>query len=254
MNAWSVRHWRIVVLLFWISYALYAIFDRWAQIRGFALGDTDDNLRLAQVRALLGGQGWYDLVQHRLDPVHGGADIHWSRLVDLPIAGLTLALRPLLGGPEAERWAAAIAPCSPSCQCCSGSHSSPAGWSIPRRATGPRHFAVRGLDHRHDPAAAYRPSRLAARLPQPRARRDGRPQPPPGRGHARPRQRGIARHRARTAHLSRPAGHGGRCCCGSPIASSATASWPMRSACRAGPRSASSCSRHTPIAPRCATR
>ena len=130
VNAWSVRHWRIVVLLFWISYALYAIFDRWAQIRGFALGDTDDNLRLAQVRALLGGQGWYDLVQHRLDPVHGGADIHWSRLVDLPIAGLTLALRPLLGGPEAERWAAAIAPCSPSCQCCSGSHSSPAGWSI----------------------------------------------------------------------------------------------------------------------------
>ena len=41
----------------------------------------------------------------------------------------------------------------------------------------------------------------------------------------------------------------GTSCCGSPIASSATASWPMRSACRAGPRSASSCSRHTPIAP-----
>jgi hypothetical protein len=110
LNAWSVRHWRIVVLLFWIGYALYAIFDRWAQIRGFALGDTDDNLRLAQVRALLQGQGWYDLVQHRLDPVHGGADIHWSRLVDLPIAGLILAFRPLLGGPDAERWAAAIAP------------------------------------------------------------------------------------------------------------------------------------------------
>ena len=109
LNAWSVRHWRIVVLLFWIGYALYAIFDRWAQIRGFALGDTDDNLRLAQVRALLDGQGWYDLVQHRLDPVHGGADIHWSRLVDLPIAGLILASA-LLGGADAERWAAAIAP------------------------------------------------------------------------------------------------------------------------------------------------
>ena len=108
--AWSARHWRIVVLLFWIGYAAYAIFDRWAQVRGFALGDTDDNLRLAQVRALLDGQGWYDLVQHRLDPVHGGADIHWSRLVDLPIAGLILALRPLLGGAEAERWAATVAP------------------------------------------------------------------------------------------------------------------------------------------------
>jgi len=107
---WSERHWRLIVLLFWIGYAAYAIVNRWAAIRGFALGDTDDNLRLAQVRALLGGQDWYDLSQHRLDRAHGGANIHWSRLVDLPLGGLMLALRPLLGGPDAERWAAAIAP------------------------------------------------------------------------------------------------------------------------------------------------
>ena len=110
LNAWSARHWKLIVLLFWLGYAGYALFDRWGQIRGFALGDTDDNLRMAQVRALLSGQGWFDLVQHRLDPVHGGADIHWSRLVDLPLAGLMLALRPFIGGPDAERWAAAIAP------------------------------------------------------------------------------------------------------------------------------------------------
>ncbi|MCY7399043.1 MAG: AcrB/AcrD/AcrF family protein [Sphingomonas bacterium] len=110
LNAWSVRHWKLIVVLFWLGYAGYAVFQKWGQIRGFALGDTDDNLRMAQVRALLGGQGWFDLGQHRLDPVHGGADIHWSRLVDLPLAGLILALRPLLGGPDAERWAAAIAP------------------------------------------------------------------------------------------------------------------------------------------------
>ena len=110
LNAWSVRHWKLIVVLFWLGYAGYALFQKWGQIRGFALGDTDDNLRMAQVRALLGGQGWFDLSQHRFDPVHGGADIHWSRLVDLPLAGLILALRPLLGGPDAERWAAAIAP------------------------------------------------------------------------------------------------------------------------------------------------
>ena len=86
------------------------MFNRWGQIRGFALGDTDDNLRMAQVRALLGGQDWFDLVQHRLDPAHGGANIHWSRLVDLPLAGLILVLRPFVGGADAERWAAAIAP------------------------------------------------------------------------------------------------------------------------------------------------
>ena len=110
LNAWASRHWKLIVVLFWLGYAAYALYNKWGQIRGFALGDTDDNLRMAQVRALLNGQGWYDLVQHRLDPAHGGANIHWSRLVDLPLAGLMLLLRPLLGVADAERWAAAIAP------------------------------------------------------------------------------------------------------------------------------------------------
>ena len=42
-----------------------------------------------------------------------GANIHWSRLVDLPIAGLIVGLRPFLGGAAAERWAVAIAPLLP---------------------------------------------------------------------------------------------------------------------------------------------
>ncbi len=110
LNAWSVRHWKLLVVLFWLGFAISCLIGRWGQIRGFGLGDTDDNLRMAQVRALLGGQDWFDLFQHRLDPAHGGANIHWSRLIDLPIAGLILALRPILGGAGAERWAAAIAP------------------------------------------------------------------------------------------------------------------------------------------------
>jgi hypothetical protein len=110
LNAWALRHWKLIVILFWAGFALWSIVNRLGAIHGFALGDTDDNMRIAQVRALLGGQGWFDLVQHRLDPAHGGANIHWSRLVDLPIAGLILGLRPLLGGPDAERWATAIAP------------------------------------------------------------------------------------------------------------------------------------------------
>ena len=52
---------------------------------------------MMQVRALLDGQGWYDLRQYRLNPP-AGADIHWSRLVDLPIAGLKLLLTPFVGG------------------------------------------------------------------------------------------------------------------------------------------------------------
>jgi len=46
-----LRHWRWIVVAAWLLYAAWIIFNRWGQIRGFALPDTDDNLRLAEVRA-----------------------------------------------------------------------------------------------------------------------------------------------------------------------------------------------------------
>ena len=46
-------------------------------------------------------------------PAHGGGNIHWSRLVDLPIAGLKLLFTPLVGGADAERIAVAVAPLLP---------------------------------------------------------------------------------------------------------------------------------------------
>lgn len=58
--------------------------------------DTDDAMRLVMVRDLLGGQGWFDLFQHRLNTPYG-AEIHWSRLVDAPQALLLSALRPAFG-------------------------------------------------------------------------------------------------------------------------------------------------------------
>jgi hypothetical protein len=106
------RRWRWFVLLFWLAASGLLLYSRWAQIDAFALGDTDDNMRIMQVRGLLAGQGWYDLRQHRLNPPWG-ADIHWSRLVDLPIAGIRLALAPLVGGIAAEKTAVAVAPLLP---------------------------------------------------------------------------------------------------------------------------------------------
>ena len=106
------KKWRWLVLLFWLLFAAIFIFNRMGAIGAFALGDTDDNLRMMQVRDLLAGQDWYDLRQHRLDPPNG-ADVHWSRLVDLPIAGIKLALAPFLGGATAERAAVAFAPLIP---------------------------------------------------------------------------------------------------------------------------------------------
>jgi hypothetical protein len=103
------RQWRWWTAFFWLSASAIFIFQNWARIRGFGLGDTDDNMRMMQVRALLDGQGWYDLSQHRM----AGSNIHWSRLVDLPIAGLKLAFTPLFGGKTAETIAVAVAPLLP---------------------------------------------------------------------------------------------------------------------------------------------
>ena len=104
------RHWRRVLVIAWLLYIIAIVSSRWLPVQALALPDTDDNLRLAQVRAWLDGQGWYELVQHRFDPAHGGGDIHWSRLVDLPIAAIILLLKPLVGGADAERMAVAVAP------------------------------------------------------------------------------------------------------------------------------------------------
>ena len=117
-NQWSGladridRHWMRYTLFAWLLVAFWYLGTEWPRIQSLALGDTDDNMRLMQVRALLDGQGWYDLRNYYLNPP-GGFDIHWSRVVDLPIAGLILVLRPFVGTPEAERIACGIAPLLP---------------------------------------------------------------------------------------------------------------------------------------------
>ncbi|QIK78522.1 hypothetical protein G7077_06025 [Sphingomonas piscis] len=63
--------------------------------------DPDDTMRLLQVRDLLAGQSWFDVTQYRLNPPLG-APMHWSRVVDLPIAGTILLLRPFLGQAGAD--------------------------------------------------------------------------------------------------------------------------------------------------------
>jgi hypothetical protein len=109
---WLACHWKAIAVLVWLGFCAWFIFNQLNSIRYFGLGDTDDNMRIMQVRSLLHGQSWFDLRNYRMNPPFG-ANIHWSRLVDLPIAGLILLLRPVLGGAGAERWAVAIAPLLP---------------------------------------------------------------------------------------------------------------------------------------------
>ena len=59
-------------------------------------GDNDSLMRLVQVRDLIGGQDWYDLSQYRMGP-EGGFTMHWSRVVDAPIAVIVVAGTVLTG-------------------------------------------------------------------------------------------------------------------------------------------------------------
>jgi hypothetical protein len=104
--------WVAVLLAIWLATAIWLVWTRWAAIHWFALADTDDNMRIAQVRAWLAGQDWYDLRQMKLNPPDG-FNIHWSRLVDLPIAAVIVALKPIVGGKLAEQVAVALAPLLP---------------------------------------------------------------------------------------------------------------------------------------------
>lgn len=71
--------------------------------------DNDDIMRLVQVRDLLAGQNWFDLTQYRLG-LEGGTLMHWSRLVDLPIALLIRAFGLVAEPLAAERLALAAWP------------------------------------------------------------------------------------------------------------------------------------------------
>src|SRR6266545_4840961 len=70
---------------------------------------TDDAMRLVQVRDLIAGQGWFDPTQYRLAPPEG-LRMHWSRLIDLPLAALIRAGELLLPAGRAEQLATVIWP------------------------------------------------------------------------------------------------------------------------------------------------
>lgn len=111
-SRYADENWKWLTFLIWVGIAAFYIVARWQQVHWMVLSDTDDNIRYVQVKDWLAGQGWFDLTQHRLDPPVGG-NIHWSRLVDLPIAGLILFFRFFTDSGTADRLACAIAPLLP---------------------------------------------------------------------------------------------------------------------------------------------
>jgi hypothetical protein len=97
------------VLIAWALLAATMILINYRLIAMLRFGDPDDALRLLQVRDLLAGQSWFDVHQYRIAAPEGVA-MHWSRLVDIPIAAMVLLLRPLLGTAGAELATAVAVP------------------------------------------------------------------------------------------------------------------------------------------------
>lgn len=98
----ATRGWLRTVLIAWLVIWTGFMIMNLATIEAVEFHDPDDELRLVQVRDLIAGQGWFDLRQYRIDAVGGGVPMHWSRLVDVPIAVVIVLLRPLLGQAHAE--------------------------------------------------------------------------------------------------------------------------------------------------------
>ncbi len=79
--------WAVVAV--WLAYCLVRIAIQ--PLLGWEPVGPDDWTRLLQVRAWLDGQAFWDVTQYRMNPSEGFS-MHWSRLVDLPLAALALLL------------------------------------------------------------------------------------------------------------------------------------------------------------------
>ncbi len=85
----------------WLLVSAGLIWSGWTQVTTLSGWDPDDQLRLAQLRDFMNGQSWFDTTQYRMN-LPDGAPMHWSRMIELPLALIILLLRPLFGQPVAE--------------------------------------------------------------------------------------------------------------------------------------------------------
>ena len=97
------------IILAWIVCCAILLWLTRGELNPLGFRDPDDAMRLQQVRDWIGGQPFLDVSQHRVNPPAGGP-MHWSRIVDMPIAAMILLLRPIVGAHLAEVLACAIVP------------------------------------------------------------------------------------------------------------------------------------------------
>jgi asparagine N-glycosylation enzyme membrane subunit Stt3 len=100
---------KMPLLLMWLIISALLIVQNRSGITLLSGWDPDDQLRLVQLRDFLNGQSWFDTNQYRLNAPYG-APMHWSRLIELPLALIMVILTPLLGQHAAEMVAVTVVP------------------------------------------------------------------------------------------------------------------------------------------------
>lgn len=96
-------------LLLWLVISAILIWSGWDAIVTRSGWDPDDQLRMVQLRDFLSGQSWFDTTQYRLNAPYGGP-MHWSRLIELPLALIVSFFAPLVGQARAEMIAGTAVP------------------------------------------------------------------------------------------------------------------------------------------------
>ncbi|MGN6500850.1 MAG: hypothetical protein ACTHKM_11965 [Tsuneonella sp.] len=89
--------------LAWAMICALLLVTNMREIASLQYPHPEDLLRLAQVRGLVAGGGWFAAAAD-------GSAVHLSRLVDVPLVAVILALKPIFGQPAAEGLAAVIVP------------------------------------------------------------------------------------------------------------------------------------------------
>lgn len=101
------RHWPELAL--WLVVASVLAWLSWDRVVTRGGWDPDDQLRLVQLRDFLNGQSWFDTTQYRMNPPDR-APMHWSRLIELPLAFFVVLLSPVVGVARAEMVAGVAVP------------------------------------------------------------------------------------------------------------------------------------------------
>ena len=85
----------------WVLAALIMCLGSAAAALAQDFGEPDNAMRLVRVRDMLAGQGWFDSIQHRLNPPDG-THMHWAQWIDALLAGPIALMKPLIGQQSAE--------------------------------------------------------------------------------------------------------------------------------------------------------